>query len=91
MSAVLAIRAGARALARIKSHGLDPAEVSLVPAAAGGPKGLVLIGLDRAIFGEWLPRSPRRRWLISASIGAWRMAAACMPDPAKALDRRAPL
>ena len=86
---VLAIRAGARALARIRSHGLDPAEVALIPAAAGGPKGLALIGLDRAIFGEWLPRAPRRRWLIGASVGAWRMAAACLPDPVAALDRLA--
>jgi hypothetical protein len=86
---VLAIRAGARALARIRSHGLDPADISLIPAAAGGPKGLALIGLDRAIFGEWLPKAPRERWLIGASIGAWRMAAACMPDPLHALDRLA--
>jgi hypothetical protein len=84
---ILAIRAGAGALARLRTHGLDPAEVSVIPAAAGGPKGLTLIGLDKAIFGEWLPRAPRERWLIGASIGAWRMAAACRPDPLGGLDR----
>lgn len=84
---VLAIRAGSRALARLRSHGADPADIAMVPAAAGGPKGLTLIGLDRAIFGEWLPRAPRERWLVGASIGAWRMAAACLPDPLGSLDR----
>jgi len=83
----LAIRAGAGALARLRTHGLDPADVSVIPAAAGGPKGLTLTGLDKALFGEWLPRAPRERWLIGASIGAWRMAAACLPDPLHGLNR----
>lgn len=83
---VLAIRAGARALERIRSHGMDPADVAMIPAAAGGPKGLALIGLDRAMFGEWLPRAKRERWLIGASIGAWRMVAASMPDAAQRLS-----
>ncbi len=86
-NATLAIRAGAGALARLRSHGLDPADVSVIPAAAGGPKGLTLIGLDKAIFCDWLLRGPRQRWLIGASIGAWRMAAACKPDPLQGLNR----
>src|SRR6185437_4830161 len=40
----------------------------------------------RAVFGEWLPRAPRVRHLIGASIGAWRFAAACRPDPVAALN-----
>jgi hypothetical protein len=90
MSAVnglLSIRAGAGALERLRRHGLDPADISMIPAAAGGPKGLALIGLDKVLFGEWLPRAPRSRWLIGASIGAWRMAAACHAEPLRALDR----
>ncbi|MEJ0045345.1 MAG: hypothetical protein WDN04_03755 [Rhodospirillales bacterium] len=59
----------------------------MVPAAADGPKGLALIGLDKAIFGDWLPRAPRERWLIGASIGAWRMTAACRTEPHRAFDR----
>jgi hypothetical protein len=88
---MLAIRAGARARAHIARHGFNPADVAMIPAAAGGPKGLALIGLDKAIFCEWLPRAPRERWLLGASIGAWRMAAACRPDPARAFDRRVDL
>lgn len=83
---VLTIRAGKRALERIRSHGLDPADIEIIPGAAGGPKGLGISNLDRAIFGEWLPRAPRTRHLIGASIGAWRFAAACRADPLAALD-----
>ena len=83
---VLTIRAGPRALAKIRAEGLDAAMVEIVPGAAGGPKGLGIAGLDRAIFGEWLPAAPRVRHLIGASIGAWRFAAACRDDPARALD-----
>ena len=59
--------------------------VEVIPGAAGGPKGLGIAGLDRALFAEWLPRAPRVRHLVGASIGAWRFAAACRPDAAKGL------
>jgi hypothetical protein len=88
---ILTIRAGPRALEKIRTHGLDPAMVEIVPGAAGGPKGLGLAALDRVIFGEWLPSAPRVRHLIGASIGAWRFAAACCPDPVKALSEFARL
>jgi hypothetical protein len=82
---VLTLRAGARALARIREAGVDPAEIVFGPGAAGGPKGLGIAALDRAIFGEWLPSAPRVRHLVGASIGAWRFAAACRRDPVPAL------
>lgn len=88
---VLTIRAGRRALERIRSSGLDPALVEIVPGAAGGPKALGIAGLDRAIFGDWLASAPRVRHLIGASIGAWRFAAASCPDPVKALGEFARL
>lgn len=91
MSSVLTIRAGPRALEKIRAHGLDPAMVEIVPGAAGGPKGLGIAALDRVIFGEWLPSVPRVRHLIGASIGAWRFAAACCPDPVAALGEFARL
>jgi hypothetical protein len=83
---VLTFRAGPRAAARIREAGLDPQDIEIVPGAAGGPKGLGIAALDRAIFGEWLPRAPRVRHLIGASIGAWRFAAACRRDTVEALD-----
>jgi hypothetical protein len=83
---ILTIRAGPRAAARLKAEGFHPRMVEIIPGAAGGPKGLGLAGLDRAIFGEWLASAPRVRHLIGASIGAWRFAAACRSDPLVALD-----
>ena len=53
--------------------------------AAGGPKGLALNGLDRYLFGRWLPRSAQTVHLLGASIGAWRLGAACLPDADRAL------
>src|SRR5258708_38405236 len=85
-NSVLTIRAGPRALAHIQSSGFGAADVEIIPGAAGGPKGLGIAGLDRAIFGEWLPAAPGVRHLIGASIGAWRFAAACRVDSIGALD-----
>lgn len=85
----LSIRCGARALDTIRRDGLQAAAVEVIPAAAGGPKGLALHGIDCAIFGEWLPQQPRHRQLIGASVGAWRMAAAAQDDPVAALKRLA--
>jgi hypothetical protein len=91
MASPLTIVAGAGALARIRRDGLRPDAIAVVPAAAGGPKGLVLNALDKFVFGDWLPRAPRERRLIGASIGAWRMAAAVHADPVAALERLAQL
>jgi hypothetical protein len=74
----LEVHAGPRALAWLRREGLRAQDVRVVPAAAGGPKGLVLNGLDRYIFGRLLPQSSRTVHLIGASIGAWRMATACI-------------
>lgn len=81
----LQIYAGPAALAQLQKQGLQPQDVGTVPGAAGGPKGLILGPLDRYIFGEWLPTSTQAVHLIGASIGAWRMATACLNDPSAAL------
>lgn len=86
-SPALTLRAGHRALARIRQHGLSPQDVGTLPGAAGGPKGLGIQGLDLALFGDWLPRAPRERALIGASVGAWRFASACLPDAASGIRR----
>ena len=66
----LQIYAGPRALVRIRKRGVSPADIRAIPAAAGGPKGLTLLPLDRYLFGEWLPQSSQPIDLIGASIGA---------------------
>jgi len=86
LDSVLSLRAGPRAAARIAACGLQPADIDIVPGAAGGPKGLALAALDREILTRWLPRAPRLRHLVGASIGAWRFAAACTAEPGRAMD-----
>ena len=80
----LTFQAGPLAMAQIAANGLRAQDVAIVPAAAGGPKGLIFQAIDQWMFGEWFPAAPRERTLIGASIGAWRMAAACQRDPVKA-------
>lgn len=83
----LHIYAGPKARAALAANGLQPEHIRTMPGAAGGPKGLILGRLDRFIFGEWLPRSQQAVDLVGASIGAWRMASACLNDPAAAFAR----
>ncbi len=85
----LLVHAGVRARRHLAERGLSAADVRVVPAAAGGPKGLVLLPLDCYLFGHWLPASGHTVHLLGASIGAWRMAAACLPDASAALAQLA--
>ncbi len=85
----LQVYAGPRALAQLRERGLAPDDVRVVPGAAGGPKGLVLNPLDRFIFGRWLTGASQPLHLLGASIGAWRLACACLPDADSALAQLA--
>ncbi len=82
----LRIYAGPQARQHIEAQGLRPQDVRVVPGAAGGPKGLILGPIDRFIFGEWLERSSQPVHLVGASIGAWRLANACLHDSVKAFQ-----
>jgi hypothetical protein len=84
---VISFRAGPGAIAHVREHGIAPADVAAIPAAAGGPKGLALVPLDKLLYQEWLPRDGTPIELLGASIGAWRMAALAQVDPVAALDR----
>ena len=77
----LRIYCGPKAMQHIAQNGLQPRDIGVVPGAAGGPKGLILGPLDRFIFGEWLAQTKHDVHLVGASIGAWRMATACLRDP----------
>jgi hypothetical protein len=83
----LRIYAGPAARAHIAAQGLAPQDVRTVPGAAGGPKGLILGPIDRFLFGDWLPQSTQPVDLVGASIGAWRLANACLSDPKTAFDQ----
>jgi len=71
----LSIYAGSKAIGSIAEHGLKPDMVEVVAGAAGGPKWLVLCGLDRAIFGSWLMERKTPVYLVGSSVGSWRFAA----------------
>lgn len=84
----LTVRAGPRALRRLQEQPLTPADVHVIPGAAGGPKALGISGLDKAIFGDWLSGAEQVRSLIGSSIGSWRFAAiASSDDPKAQLDK----
>jgi hypothetical protein len=70
----LTLRAGSLAKQLIEKEGLQSQQVDMIPGAAGGPKGIGLMGLDQAIFGDFLQRAKQRRFLIGSSVGAWRFA-----------------
>lgn len=88
MSSPLSLRAGPDALRLLQSRGLRLEDVDIVPGASGGAKWLVIGGIDRYLFGEFL-RGPRTRalHLIGSSIGSWRMACLAQRDPVAALTR----
>ena len=72
--AALTLQAGSLAKQLIEKEGLYAQHVDMIPGAAGGPKGIGLMGLDQAIFGDFLQRAQQRRFLIGSSVGAWRFA-----------------
>jgi hypothetical protein len=79
--------AGERALEVIRDGGLSPESVSVIHGAAGGPKWLPLAHLDRYLFGHWFARRQEPLYMLGASIGAWRFAAAAQSDPVSAIER----
>jgi hypothetical protein len=83
----LRLIAGKTARERIEEEGLTPDLVRMVLGASGGPKWLVLLGLDRYIFGDWLAGAERQIDLVGSSIGGWRMTNAAHPNAKECLER----
>jgi hypothetical protein len=88
MAPALSLLAGPDALRIVRERGLRLEDIDVVPGASGGPKWLVLAGLDRFLLGEFF-QQPRSRplHLIGSSIGSWRMACLAQRDPLAALER----
>lgn len=87
MTPALHIYAGPLARQALAERGLQPQDVSTIAGAAGGPKGLLLGALDRFIFGNWLAPTQHPVDLVGASIGAWRMATACLDQSVQSFER----
>jgi len=87
MTSSLDILAGPDALAELRDGGLDPARVRVLVGASGGPKWLVLHGLDRVLF-PWLLAGAREPLhAVASSIGSWRFASLCTGAPLEAIER----
>jgi len=82
MKEMLSIYAGRKAYEIVKQDGLSPESVDMVVGAAGGPKWLVLGGLDRAIFFSFLRGRKKPMPLVGSSIGAWRFSALAQGEEA---------
>jgi len=83
----LVLMAGRKAFDIIRDQGLKPEMVKVVVGAAGGPKWLVLSGLDRVLFPHWLRGRTEPLFLLGSSVGAWRFAAAALQQPEEATKR----
>lgn len=87
MSSSLVLAAGRRAFSRLQEQGLVPGLVHSMLAASGGPKGLMLLQLDRYLTSEFLAQSSQPIDVLGTSIGAWRLSTYTQADPQGALDR----
>ena len=87
MKSPISIIAGKTALAVIRDEGLKPDRVRVVMGAAGGPKWLILGGLDRVLFGSFFKKRKKPLFLLGSSIGSWRFAAVSRNNPVAAIDR----
>ncbi|PIE74867.1 MAG: hypothetical protein CSA18_02860 [Deltaproteobacteria bacterium] len=78
--------AGEKAYRKIKKDGLSPDDVKVCVSASGAAKWIVLYGLDKAVFGNWLNKRQTPVNFFGTSIGAWKFAAACCKNSDKAFD-----
>lgn len=86
-SSSLTLQAGPAAMRILRERGLRPQDIQVIAGAAGGPKWLVLSGLDRLIIGSWFKDRTEPLFLVGSSIGAWRFSALSRRNPMQALDR----
>jgi len=61
--------------------------VRALVGASGGPKWLVLRGLDQVVFPWLLGGASGPVHAVASSIGSWRMACLCAREPLAALER----
>lgn len=83
----IVVKAGPKAYEIIKSEGLNSNRIKVIAGAAGGPRWLVLTGLDKVIFSTMFKNRIDPLFLIGASIGTWRFAAAAQKNPLSAIEK----
>jgi hypothetical protein len=83
----LTLRAGTATREEIARNGVRAESFSAMLGASGGPKWLVLAGLDRYLAGTFFCARKRPLALLGTSIGCWRHAYFAQQQPLPALDR----
>lgn len=83
----LTIRAGRQALEVLHREGFRPDDFSTLLGASGGPKWLVLSGIDRVLARRFVAGRSRPLDALGTSIGAFRHTCLALADPIAALDR----
>jgi hypothetical protein len=81
------IYAGEKAAEIIREKGLKENDIKTIVGASGGPKFLVLSGLDKAILNTWFKKRTEPLFFIGSSIGSWRGAAYANKKPIETLNR----
>lgn len=84
---ILTLRAGPEARAAIAQEGVRADAFGSLLGASGGPKWLILSGLDRFLAGHFFRERRAPLALLGTSIGTWRHAIYPQRDPLAALDR----
>jgi len=86
-TSTLTVRAGPRALQKLKRDGFAPEMIGTLAGASGGAKWLALSQLDRVVARKILPSLTGPVYTIGTSIGAWRFACYAQRDPVAAIER----
>ena len=79
------IFAGEKAAEIICDRGLKENDIKAIVGASGGPKFLVLAGLDKVILNTWFKKRTEPLFFIGSSIGSWRGAAYASKAPLETL------
>jgi hypothetical protein len=86
MKNICTIQAGAKAYAIIKDEGIQKERIRCMLGAAGGPKWIILYGLDKALYKSFLQKRKNPVYMIGSSIATWRFAALSLADGLQGIE-----
>ncbi len=87
MNNLLNIRAGKKALERVRDEGLPQNSIDVLVGASGGPKWFVLSGLDKVLISEYFRDRKQPLELLGTSAGSWRFSCFAQKDALAAHER----
>ncbi len=84
MAKHLIVKAGKGVLEMVRDEGLAPHRVKILAGASGGPKWLMLSGMD-LVLADIFQKRQSPLYCIGSSIGSWRFAALAQRDAKSAI------